>query len=281
MEVLRKYHLCVLFLLLTIGNLAAQDSLFDGNFPHIGYGARALALGEAYTAVADDLSALYWNPAGLVQLNGNEVFSQKNELARGLVNQSIIGVGLKKLLGGTLAASWRRISPSSQLYSYAENTFSLGIARGSGPLGFGLTTKGYHSFLLSDDQGDETWGLGLDLGLLMKSKLGNFGFAIRDLLSYLNYGDSTGAVAREYSVGYALHKADFTLVLGLDKQSNETLFKVGCEQHLFDNIKIRFGRKGDSWSGGVGFSFQNINLDYAYYSVALEGLNIFSFRWIF
>ena len=35
----------------------------------IGVGARAEALGGAFVAIADDPSALYWNPAGIVQLN--------------------------------------------------------------------------------------------------------------------------------------------------------------------------------------------------------------------
>src|SRR4030081_2917596 len=31
----------------------------------IGVGARAIAMGEAYAAQADDVSSLYWNPGGL------------------------------------------------------------------------------------------------------------------------------------------------------------------------------------------------------------------------
>lgn len=37
-----------------------------------GVGARALGMGNAYTGVANDFSALYWNPAGLVQLHEGE-----------------------------------------------------------------------------------------------------------------------------------------------------------------------------------------------------------------
>ena len=38
----------------------------------IGFGARALGMGGAYTAVAEDYSAIYWNPAGLAQIRKME-----------------------------------------------------------------------------------------------------------------------------------------------------------------------------------------------------------------
>lgn len=42
-------------------------------FLKIGIGARANAMGGAYVAMANDASAMYWNPAGLVQSGKNEL----------------------------------------------------------------------------------------------------------------------------------------------------------------------------------------------------------------
>ena len=39
----------------------------------IGVGARAMGMSGAFTAVADDASAAYWNPAGLAQLESLEI----------------------------------------------------------------------------------------------------------------------------------------------------------------------------------------------------------------
>lgn len=44
---------------------SAEQGTAAALFLGIGPGARAAALGEAYTAVADEASAMYWNPAGL------------------------------------------------------------------------------------------------------------------------------------------------------------------------------------------------------------------------
>jgi len=42
-------------------------------FLKIGNGARGTGMGETFVAVSDDISALYWNPAGLVQFKENGV----------------------------------------------------------------------------------------------------------------------------------------------------------------------------------------------------------------
>src|ERR1700730_6994694 len=42
-------------------------------------GARAIGMGEAYTAQADDVSSLYWNPAGLAILNQSQASFMYNQ----------------------------------------------------------------------------------------------------------------------------------------------------------------------------------------------------------
>jgi len=43
-------------------------------FLKLGVDARAIGMGEAYTAVSDDISSVYWNPAGLAPSFQNQVF---------------------------------------------------------------------------------------------------------------------------------------------------------------------------------------------------------------
>jgi len=55
---------------LLIASLFAQSNVAttSASFLEIGAGARSLAMGGSYVSVADDVSSLYWNPAGIVYL---------------------------------------------------------------------------------------------------------------------------------------------------------------------------------------------------------------------
>jgi hypothetical protein len=64
----------VLILLLSLPVASAQAAyIANRDFLSVGEGARANGMGEAFAAVADDSSAIFWNPAGLTQLRSDEV----------------------------------------------------------------------------------------------------------------------------------------------------------------------------------------------------------------
>lgn len=64
-----KFNLILALIMLCFFNLCAQD-LPDLNFT--GNGARAAGMGYAFTGIADDATAISWNPAGLAQLYSAE-----------------------------------------------------------------------------------------------------------------------------------------------------------------------------------------------------------------
>lgn len=56
-----------------------RAGISTAQFLKIGVGGRASAMGDAFVAVANDVSALYWNPAGLSQFSENQIIFSHNE----------------------------------------------------------------------------------------------------------------------------------------------------------------------------------------------------------
>jgi long-subunit fatty acid transport protein len=69
--------LIIAALLLGAGTIRADEG---AAFLKLGTGARATALGGAYTALGDDASSIGWNPAGLARLEKREVTASHAEL---------------------------------------------------------------------------------------------------------------------------------------------------------------------------------------------------------
>ncbi len=58
---------------------------YSGDFMSIGIGGRALGLGSAYSAIANDVTAGYWNPAGLVHMEYPQLTASHDERFGNLV----------------------------------------------------------------------------------------------------------------------------------------------------------------------------------------------------
>lgn len=62
-----------LCLALLLSPTLANADKYAAEFMRIGVGARALGMGGAFTAVANDASTAYWNPAGMARLEDPEI----------------------------------------------------------------------------------------------------------------------------------------------------------------------------------------------------------------
>ncbi|OQX27222.1 MAG: hypothetical protein BWK80_06375, partial [Desulfobacteraceae bacterium IS3] len=69
--------------LLIHADFAAAQKIRIASSPNpVGSGARALGMGGAFIATADDATAASWNPGGLVQLKQPEVSAAGNCFSR-------------------------------------------------------------------------------------------------------------------------------------------------------------------------------------------------------
>ena len=97
-------------LLLSAGVANAQFELgsqragtSSGSFLKIGVGARAVGMGEAFVAVANDPSAITWNPAGLASILRKEVQFSHVQWPADINYDLLVCVLPSRRLGGSLA----------------------------------------------------------------------------------------------------------------------------------------------------------------------------------
>ncbi|MCI0495009.1 PorV/PorQ family protein, partial [candidate division KSB1 bacterium] len=85
-----------------VGTTAAQ-------FLKIGVGARAIAMGGAFVAVANDVTGLYWNPAGIARMPRSEaILLHTGWLAD--INFDYAGIAINMGRFGTIGASITSVS---------------------------------------------------------------------------------------------------------------------------------------------------------------------------
>lgn len=66
---------------LMLGSLNAQEEIFRNGL-QFGIGARAISMGGAYSAIGDDYTASFWNPAALAQIRRFELTGGLSHLSR-------------------------------------------------------------------------------------------------------------------------------------------------------------------------------------------------------
>jgi len=82
------------------------------NFLKIGVGARALSMGDAYVALCDDITSMYWNPGALDRIEGSEFILQQTNW---LVDTKIYYVG-----GCLKTQGWGSIGLSAHYFTSGE-----------------------------------------------------------------------------------------------------------------------------------------------------------------
>jgi hypothetical protein len=86
---MRPTHLFAATALSAVALIAAASAFAQnagGISTQIPVGGRAEGMGRAYTAIADDATATWWNPAGLGFLPGNQIALMHTQLVPGLAN---------------------------------------------------------------------------------------------------------------------------------------------------------------------------------------------------
>ena len=117
----------------------AKVGTFGGQSLKIGVSARATAMGSAFTGLADDATAVFWNPGGLVNVKGNEVSINHVSWAADTNLSTAIMAFNPRSIPGTFAFSVRSFWMDPQLVRTAYIPEGTGETFDAGTTTFGLS----------------------------------------------------------------------------------------------------------------------------------------------
>ena len=105
-NILKQFCITLIFLLTTFTSVYSQKPIRVGTtaayFLEYGFGSAGNAMGDAYVSMVNDLSSIYWNPAGLGFMNRSEaMFMYQPWLVD--INTSFAAVGLVLPSVGTIS----------------------------------------------------------------------------------------------------------------------------------------------------------------------------------
>ena len=261
----------LLVLLFATGNLVATER---GAFPAIGIGARPLAMAGAFTAIADSADALYWNPAGAVQLVTPQISSMQTALFGMGINYNWFSF-VQPLGKFALGLGYIGLDASEAFgeFPYREGSYLLSF---SGSLGENLSWgfNGKYNYLKGGSElvNSSQTGFGLDAGLLWRKDKLQVGVVVRDLGTKLSgkiYEDEAERAAETeiipdltLAAAYSIGKATWAAELG--EVANSPMLRLGAEYKVNNNISVRAGYTSGSFTGGIGVATGKWLIDYAY-----------------
>jgi hypothetical protein len=252
--------------------LAAEDPVGTAAILDIGLGARALGMGGAHIAVANDAATVYYNPAGLAFIDGRHIvslytsqFGAADYMGLGYA-QRYVGAGAMKLDASGIDET-DEFANETGVFDVTDLTLILGAAAKVMPqLGVGGAVK-YYSQALPANSGRGVTG---DIGVLFATDSGKFrlGAVCRNVLGSLKYDSGhTDAFDRSFGAGVAVLPMD-NLLLAAD-----VIWKDGVDARVGGEFRLgKFAvRAGGgyrderlSFSAGAGFVMPLFSVDYAY-----------------
>jgi hypothetical protein len=104
----------------------------------IGVGARGVGMGESFVAVANDVSSLYWNPAGLVQGAEDEAMASHTEYVAD-INHDFFGVAFHLTSSDVVGAAFSSLHMKDMEITTETQPFGTGRYFTFGDVSVGLT----------------------------------------------------------------------------------------------------------------------------------------------
>ncbi len=269
--------------------LAADPGLTVLSFLKLGAGARAASMGDAYVAVAKDASAAYWNPAGLLGIERNDVMGVHNAWIQDLNHEFVAfgahrgrhAVGLSFI--GLYTPDLEQRNDQGDFtghFGFSDNAFAVSYAfQAAERVGVGATARYVRESIVGTTDGDFALdGLAFDLGGTWDTPLNGVsaGAALRNLGGQLSYNFANAGrfdLPTTVQAGLAFHRADvrggMITVSGdvLAVSGADASVRVGAEYAYRGEFMVGAGYKtgleNENVSFGVGYE-NGVRVHYAF-----------------
>ncbi|OGC21993.1 hypothetical protein A2291_07445 [candidate division WOR-1 bacterium RIFOXYB2_FULL_42_35] len=276
----------------------------------IGVGARALGMGKAYVAVAEQSDTIFTNPAGLGEIDMFEVTSMSGSLLEDvqylvlggvypLGNRTAIGIGY--VGAGVGGIEMRDSVGTFQKFShFGSNVLFVSLGKKlNQKTSVGLNLK-YFVQNGSENQDANGAGINLDLGILQKDlSFFSLGLVAQNILSSGKIKYNTGVEedlpqtikigTQMFLLGQKFNSArlspiELTVALDADlslSSSKPVLLHFGAELSPVSYLTLRAGIDQNSrlattqndFTAGISLKFVGVGFHYAYHNYSDSGQN--------
>ncbi len=243
-------------------------------FLSIEVGARAIGMGGAFVAVANDATALYWNPAGIARISGGSAtFNHTDWLAD--TNFDFAGLALNLGSMGAVGLSFTALTMdemevrtvaypegTGEKFGYTEMAMGVHYARNlTDRFSIGFTGK-YISEKLWHMQASS---MALDIGTLFTTQFNGMTIG----MSISNFGNKMQLIGSDtqFPVDVAPEKeGNNSKIVGnmrTDKWSLPLIFRFGVAMNVIDNYNYRWTVAVDAMHPNDNTEYINLGTEYA------------------
>lgn len=274
---------------------------YAGQFLKIGVSARATSMGSAFTAAADDASAAFWNPAGLVEVDGTVVSINHTEWPADINLDYANYVFSPVFIRGKVALHARGLTMDPQVVRTVYRQGGTGEMFDSGDMSFGASYARYFTDKFSAGFTVAWVHMGLadrsvntvvsDFGLQYRIGIRGMklGMAVQNIGAQVDFDNRPSKMPTTFKVGLAVdtYRSGPHSLLTVGEFSrpsdNKERQNLGVEYSYNDFLFLRSGYNinfdSESFAAGAGISLQtsqstSVGVDYSFVDMdALGGVH--------
>ncbi|HAX48726.1 MAG: hypothetical protein IAE93_08785 [Ignavibacteria bacterium] len=228
-------------------------------------GAKPIALGGAFTSLANNSNAVYYNPAGLSQMQFREVS----------IFYSPAPYGLKELANGSVnfvePTKFGAFGLSAKTYGfelYKEITVTASYSNNYKKKIYYGANVNFYNLKIQNYGSASTFGIDIG-GLAYLTDFLRWGFTAFNL-NRPKIGSQDDKLPQVYRTGLSVQpREDINFMLDIEKDTRYTAsVKAGIEYSLYDMIDLRagIGTEPTRFSGGIGIYYSMFGIDYGFYN---------------